>query len=115
MNINLDETFAECPEGLECQKCHNLMELLFNPFHYKIHQCQSTTDRDDYQCEEKKKICAFNHSNQDQQCAKRAIVSGVPTRLPPGDGMEAYEESEEKEEVNYNPKVGTDILNEDSR
>jgi len=29
--------------------------------------------------------------------------------------MEAYEESEEKEEVNFNPKVGTDILNEDSR
>jgi len=39
MNIHLDETFAECPDGLNCEKCHNLMEFLFNPFHYKANLC----------------------------------------------------------------------------
>jgi hypothetical protein len=70
------------------------MELLFNPFHYKQQPCQSTTAKDDYQCDEKEKICAYNHSNQDKLCARRAVLNGVPTRLPRGDGMEAYHEND---------------------
>jgi len=91
MNIHLDETYAECPDGLDCQKCHNLMEFLFNPFHYKVSLCLSTIE-DEYQCEEKGKICAYNHSHSDYQLARRAIGNGAPSRLPQNDGMEAYDE-----------------------
>jgi hypothetical protein len=62
-NIQLDETFADCPDGIDCPKCHNLMELLFNPFYYKKHDCLSDHIPDDeFSCNEKGRICAYKHS-----------------------------------------------------
>ena len=51
---------------MDCLYSHTLVEILFNPLHYKMHECPDRVPSDKYGCEEKKEICAYCHSSEER-------------------------------------------------
>lgn len=82
----------ECENKMDCQYSHTLVEILFNPLHYKMHDCPDRTSADKFGCEEKKEICAFYHSSEEREQFLKGFALGVPSRLPANDGMDWYED-----------------------
>jgi hypothetical protein len=65
--INDEESWVECEDKMNCQYSHTLVEILFNPLHYKLHDCPDRVPSDKYACEEKKDICAYCHSAEERE------------------------------------------------
>lgn len=82
----------ECENKMECMYSHTLVEILFNPLFYKIHDCPDRIAADKYGCEEKKEICAYSHSVDEREAYQKDFAKGVPPRLPQNEGMYLYEE-----------------------
>jgi len=87
-----EESWVECEDKMDCHYSHTLVEILFNPLHYKMHECPDRVPSDKFGCEEKKEICAFWHSVEEREMYQKSFQQGVPSRLPHNDGMEWYEE-----------------------
>jgi hypothetical protein len=75
---------------MDCLYSHTLVEILFNPLFYKIHDCPDRITTDKYGCEEKKEICAYSHSVEERETYQKDFAKGVPTRLPQNDCMDSY-------------------------
>ena len=58
-NQNPDIGWEQCPDGLNCKKCHTTVERLYHPDKYKRINC------DRARCN-KSEICAFFHSQQEK-------------------------------------------------
>lgn len=77
---------------MNCEYSHTLVEILYNPLSYKMHDCPDWTPNDKFGCEEKKEICAYVHSAEEREQYRKQMTLGVPSKLPPNEGMEWYEE-----------------------
>jgi len=77
---------------MDCLYSHTLVEILFNPLQYKMHECADRTSQDKFGCEEKKEICAYWHSVEEREMYQKSFAEGVPTRLPANEGMDWYED-----------------------
>jgi hypothetical protein len=76
--INDEESWVDCNEKMNCEYSHTLVEILYNPLSYKMHDCPDWSPNDKFGCEEKKEICAYVHSADERELYQKAITDGVP-------------------------------------
>ena len=87
--VSDDGSWDQCPDFLECQYSHSLVEQLFSPLHYKLRECSDKEPGDKFQCSKRADLCSHNHSPEEKERAIKALRS-PPTILPEHESMQDY-------------------------
>jgi len=71
-----------------------LIEILFNPLHYKIRDCPDAEAGLKFSCKKVGILCSYTHSPEERDSARNALSQGVPESLPyPNEGVDWYEDN----------------------
>ena len=79
--LNEDGSWDNCEHYLDCQYSHSLIEILFNPLHYKIKECPDAEAGQKYQCKKIGPLCAHIHSTEERDTARKALTNPLPKVL----------------------------------
>ena len=66
-HIGEDGSWENCEYELHCDYAHTLVEILFNPLHYKLSDCAEKTSADKFKCAKHKERCCHAHSNEERK------------------------------------------------
>ena len=107
-NIAEDGSWDGCENELECDYSHTLVEILFNPLHYKIADCPEKTAADKYKCAKHKERCCHAHSTEEKKLAIEVLESLVPKVLPQKEDIMQYY-LEALQDYVYQPSANTGL------
>lgn len=88
-NVTDDGSWDQCPDYLDCQCSHTLVEQLFSPLNYKLRPCPDRTPADKFQCSKRADLCCHNHSQEEKDRSIAALRS-PPAILPEHESMQDY-------------------------
>lgn len=71
--ITEDGNWENCVDYLDCQYSHTLIEILFNPLHYKLKDCFETIPPNKYSCPKMGDLCCYSHSNEERESAFKTL------------------------------------------
>ena len=80
-SLNEDGSWDNCEYYLDCQYAHSLIEILFNPLHYKLKDCPERTLTSKFTCPKLKDFCCHAHSQEERDLALAALKN-LPKSLP---------------------------------
>jgi len=89
-HIGEDGSWENCEYELHCDYSHTLVEILFNPLHYKLSDCVEKTLTDKYKCVKHKERCCHSHSNEEKKQCNQVLESLVPKVLPQKEDIMQY-------------------------
>lgn len=70
-----DGNWDGCEFYLKCEYSHTLIEILYNPLHYKIKECLDKTTTNKFQCTKVGEFCCFSHSPEERKLTEKALES----------------------------------------
>jgi hypothetical protein len=92
--ISDDGSWDNCEYYLDCQYSHSLIEILFNPLHFKVKDCPDSEPGLKFSCKKVGSQCSHAHSAEERDLCRKALIQGVPKCLPfPNEGVEWYEDN----------------------
>ena len=72
-HIDEDGSWDKCPEYLDCEYYHTLVEQLFSPLNYKLRPCPDRSPDQKFQCKKRLDLCCHNHSQDEKNLALKAL------------------------------------------
>ena len=85
-----DGSWEACEYELQCDYSHTLVEILFNPLHYKVSDCAEKTPADKFKCAKHKERCCHAHSSEEKAMAVTVLEQLVPKVLPQKEDIMQY-------------------------
>mmetsp|Transcript_33794 Transcript_33794/g.44596 ORF Transcript_33794/g.44596 Transcript_33794/m.44596 type:complete len:230 (+) Transcript_33794:670-1359(+) len=89
-HIGDDGGWESCEYELQCDYAHTLVEILFNPLHFKISECPEKTPADKFRCAKHKERCCHAHSSEEKKLGIEVMESLVPKVLPQKEDIMQY-------------------------
>jgi hypothetical protein len=71
--ISEDGNWENCPDLLDCQNCHTLVEYLYSPLMFKQKECADKVEGQHFTCPKRGELCSLYHSIEERDIANKAI------------------------------------------